>query len=995
MRYIFLDIETTNEKLDFEIDKSELIEVWAYDFENKKEFSCCIKINHKLSEFTKRLTGINDIDIEKWKNEEMAIKDLIKFLWDSKDLIIVGHNIEWFDIPILKKYSEYFENIKYLDTLHLFLLLYPWLEAYNVEYLYKYFINKSYKEEHRALQDAKDEAELFFKVFDPKYVTNFRKKESKNIDFLSILWKLNENIKSKNKKFLSWLNQKKWKTFRNDFMKNNYIFDYISENFIFDTDLEEYSKNKRISKEKIFNTFFRKFDYLSLKKKEYNYDEIKVTNEDEIMEIYRESLWKKTERPQQVKIIKDINHMLNWHKDKKISWIEAWTWTWKTYWYLIPSMNFLQKNPNNKIFIATYTKVLQNQILKEDIEDLSKKFNQVKYTQLKANSEWFDLNNIPLISENMSLYHIMLWLWIQWGNYYISDLHYWIVKNLNHFENTNYIYNYYNQKQKNDHNSSFGFKGCLLENIHTKNLFVVNHNFFISQFWWYTKDTWITWYVEPLDKQVNFKYHIIFDEWHNLETVMRDYFTTSYDIKTFEKIVNFIIPWGNGVNVFDIIQEEVNYTNKQIESILQQKNDNWLINEYIKIKENNQKSINEIINKINDKDLLDYVDSFLDSLIDSDVYRVSKIEIRKLREKYSLDTIYFNQSDLFRLYFIDANNKFQKIINKLYDAISIIYSQYKSYDKEIWEFYKKIEEKKNNSQALNQTQNIWKYLRQWKDFLWSFNSVENFIEWFVDFNEWIESIKNFGFKMLPKELSKHTSFINKSEWVVLLSATLYDSTWEQSYILTEISWEEWFESISPIKAPFNYEKNRIISVPNLNIDYESDEFFNKKAEIVLEYVKKYWGKTLILTTNNKDKDKIANYLYEKLNWEWIMVKKHEWWSMNSRSNQQNIQSLKNNPETVLIWSKSYMEWVDIPWENLSLVILRKLPFLPPTPFIEYQNNKPTYRKINNNYVYKFFCWILFRQAIWRLIRTETDKGEILILDPRINDQVWWFFKEYL
>ena len=50
-------------------------------------------------------------------------------------------------------------------------------------------------------------------------------------------------------------------------MKNNYIFDHISENFIFDIDLEEYSKNKRISKEKIFNTFFRKFDYLSLKKK--------------------------------------------------------------------------------------------------------------------------------------------------------------------------------------------------------------------------------------------------------------------------------------------------------------------------------------------------------------------------------------------------------------------------------------------------------------------------------------------------------------------------------------------------------------------------------------------------------------------------------------------------------------------------------------------------------------------------------------------------------
>lgn len=183
MRYIFLDIETTNEKLDFEIDKSELIEIWAYDFEKKKEFSCCIKINHKLSEFTKRLTGIDDNDIIKWKNQDLAINELVKFLWNPNDLIIVWHNIEGFDIPILKKSAEYFENIKYLDTLQLFLLLYPWLEWYNVEYLYKHFINNNYKEQHRALQDAKDEAELFYKVFDIKYIMNFWKKQWKTLIF--------------------------------------------------------------------------------------------------------------------------------------------------------------------------------------------------------------------------------------------------------------------------------------------------------------------------------------------------------------------------------------------------------------------------------------------------------------------------------------------------------------------------------------------------------------------------------------------------------------------------------------------------------------------------------------------------------------------------------------------------------------------------------------------------------------------------------------------
>lgn len=68
-----------------------------------------------------------------------------------------------------------------------------------------------------------------------------------------------------------------------------------------------------------------------------------------------------------------------------------------------------------------------------------------------------------------------------------------------------------------------------------------------------------------------------------------------------------------------------------------------------------------------------------------------------------------------------------------------------------------------------------------------------------------------------------------------------------------------------------------------------------------------------------------------------------------------------------------MEGVDIPGENLSLVILRKLPFLPPQPFILYQNEKPLYKRLTHQYVYHFLCGTIFKQAIGRLIRTETDQ----------------------
>jgi Rad3-related DNA helicase len=358
----------------------------------------------------------------------------------------------------------------------------------------------------------------------------------------------------------------------------------------------------------------------------------------------------------------------------------------------------------------------------------------------------------------------------------------------------------------------------------------------------------------------------------------------------------------------------------------------------------------------------------------------------------------YTKIDLYKRYFENWNNQFDKILNMLYESMKELWEKYEKSINNLYEFMKNNyiwTHSINNNIFLDQIKIIIKYLEKWKDFLSNFNSWDCFIEWFVQFEEWLENTKDFWFKMIWKDLSKYKKVFEESEWVCFLSATLSDYNWEKSYILNEIAWDLNYEQFSTLKSPFDYEKNRkIIYCDEINIDDDSDIIFNKKAEITLKYIKKYWWKTLILTTSNKDKDKISNFLYKELNWEWIMIKKHEWWTMNSRMNKSNIQSMIENPKTVLIWSKSFMEWVDIPWENLSLVILWKLPFLPPRPFIEYQNNKPEYKKINNKYVYKFLCWISFKQAIWRLIRTYTDKWEILVLDTRINDNSWSFFTDY-
>lgn len=997
MRYVFIDIETTNEQLDFEIDKSELIELWAFDINTQKTFSCCVKVNYSLSEFTKRLTGIQDKDIKEWKEQSLAIQEFINFLWNKDDLVVIWHNIEWFDIPVLWRYSDFFKDIKYLDTLQLFQLFFPWLEQYSVEFLFKYFFdNNEYKEEHRALQDSIDEAKLFEKCINKNFIKIYREKQWKNLDFLNLLRKKNKNIKNQTKNELSEIKDNKDKDIWNNFMENNHIYDYIQENILYENiNIDEYLWKKwKISKKKVFEKFFKSFDYEKLKKTKYNYEELKETNEDEITEIYQNCLWEKKEREWQKTIINNLNNIFNWKRDQKVNWIEAWTGIWKTYWYLIPSMNFLQKNPKYKVFVSTYTKVLQWQIMKEDIHNLWNKFNKVNHCHLKANSEGFDLNNIPFTWKKITLFHLMMLTRIQRWNYYASDLHYGIVIKLNHFEGTNYIYNSFSTTPNIDYNKEFWFKWFLQSQIHNNNLFVVNHHFILSQFWWFWKDK-ITWYYEWIEKVLNYKYYMLLDEWHNMESVMRDFFTIHYDIETFEKIIDFMIPWWkNKINIFNLFKNERTKLYEEIEN-----NHNKLRipeKEYEQLKEHIEKKSKSLIDKVQDKNLQDYKTAVLWAFQTTDLYRIAQIDIRDLRERYSMEEVNYKKIDLYKRYFKNWDNQFNKILNILFSSVEELWKEYKELIIKLYQF---IEENKiwsydiTNNMFLKQIRIIYKYLKKWKDFLSSFNWWDSFIEWFVQFKEWIEEIKNFWFKMILKDISKWNKVFEESEWVCFLSATLSDSTWSKSYILNEIAqWQ--YKQFESLKSPFDYSKNRKIIIPELNIDDESEMVFMNKANIVLKYVKKYWWKTLILTTSNKDKDKIANFLYKELNWEWIMIKKHEWWTMNSRTNKKNIQSMIDNPETVLVWSKSYMEWVDIPGENLSLVVLWKLPFLPPIPFLEYQNNKPEYKKTNPKYVYQFLCAISFRQAIWRLIRTKNDKWEILILDPRIKDNSWYFFDNY-
>ena len=149
--YVIIDLETTG--LDPINDR--VIEIGAIRIgQESEEYSAIIKQNINLSGKIRELTGISDDDINKGKNEEKAINELLDFIGEDT---LVGYNIN-FDIKFInealkrqgkaKIKNMTYDVMKYVKNDKLF------LKNYKLETVLKeYQINLTVP--HRALGDAK------------------------------------------------------------------------------------------------------------------------------------------------------------------------------------------------------------------------------------------------------------------------------------------------------------------------------------------------------------------------------------------------------------------------------------------------------------------------------------------------------------------------------------------------------------------------------------------------------------------------------------------------------------------------------------------------------------------------------------------------------------------------------------------------------------------------------------------------------------------------
>ena len=185
-----------------------------------------------------------------------------------------------------------------------------------------------------------------------------------------------------------------------------------------------------------------------------------------------------------------------------------------------------------------------------------------------------------------------------------------------------------------------------------------------------------------------------------------------------------------------------------------------------------------------------------------------------------------------------------------------------------------------------------------------------------------------------------------------------------------------------IASPFDYPSQALLYTPHgLYPQYGEgeDTYVRKLAAEVERLVRASRGRAFVLCTSTRRTKQLFDMLAPHLSF--------ACYRQGMASRNELLDLFRNDADgAVLFATKSFWEGVDIPGESLSLVIIDKLPFAPyRDPVIQHREQR--IREAGGNPFMQVMlpeAILALKQGVGRLIRTETDRGVMAILDSRLN-----------
>lgn len=187
-------------------------------------------------------------------------------------------------------------------------------------------------------------------------------------------------------------------------------------------------------------------------------------------------------------------------------------------------------------------------------------------------------------------------------------------------------------------------------------------------------------------------------------------------------------------------------------------------------------------------------------------------------------------------------------------------------------------------------------------------------------------------------------------------------------------------STDTLLAPssFDFQEQAIVYLPSSMPDPRSSDFTSLAAAEIVKILHSTKGRAFVLCTSNASMRALFELVSSRVGYPCFL--------QGSMSKSGLLDRFRGTSQAVLFATQSFWQGVDVQGEQLSCVIIDKLPFaVPSDPIVAARS-----RFIDENGGKSFFDYsvpqavISLKQGVGRLIRSRTDRGVIAILDPRLR-----------
>ena len=178
-------------------------------------------------------------------------------------------------------------------------------------------------------------------------------------------------------------------------------------------------------------------------------------------------------------------------------------------------------------------------------------------------------------------------------------------------------------------------------------------------------------------------------------------------------------------------------------------------------------------------------------------------------------------------------------------------------------------------------------------------------------------------------------------------------------------------------SPFDYPRQAVWYVPQ-GLPDPSDQAFNRTvSDLSLPILEASNGRAFLLYTSHRALQEAADYLKDKLEYPMLV--------QGTAPRTELVERFRELGNAILLGTSSFWEGIDVRGEALSCVIIDKLPFASPgDPVL--QARIDALRNQGGNPFMTFQlpqAAIALKQGAGRLIRDESDRGVLVICDPRL------------